>query len=62
MPYYGIGYVVRFAVETTYLQRFSVQNVGDQMHDELWVPAEELPEFNSHIQGLIEITAEFRRP
>ena len=62
VPYYGIGYVVRFAVETTYLKRFPVQNVGDKLHNELWVPAEELPEFNNHIQGLIEVTTEFRRP
>lgn len=62
VPYYGVGYVVRFAVDTAYLSKFAVQNVGDAMHDELWVPAEELPEFNNHIDGLIEVTAEFRRP
>lgn len=62
VPYYGVGYVVRFAVDTTYLQQFPVQNVGDQQHDELWVPAEELAEFNQHIQGPIEVIAEFRRP
>jgi hypothetical protein len=62
VPYYGVGYVVQFTVETTYLSKFAVQNVGDPMHDELWVPAKELPEFNNHIRGLIEVTAEFRRP
>jgi hypothetical protein len=62
VPYYGVGYVVRFAVDTDYLTKFPVQNVGDLQHDELWVPAEELAEFNQHIRGLIEVTAEFRRP
>ncbi|HEX8659090.1 MAG TPA: hypothetical protein VF690_16235 [Hymenobacter sp.] len=62
VPYYGVGYVVRFAVDTAYLAQFPVQNVGDQQHDELWVPAEELAEFNRHIAGLIEVIAEFRRP
>ena len=62
VPYYGVGYVVRFAVGTAYLERFSVQNVGDQWHDELWVPAAELSAFNNHIQGPIEVIAEFRRP
>ncbi|MGI4883820.1 MAG: hypothetical protein ACRYFR_02545 [Janthinobacterium lividum] len=62
VPYYGVGYVVRFAVDSSYLTEFPVQNVGDRQHDELWVPAEELPEFNRHLHGLIEVTAEFRRP
>ena len=62
VPYYGVGYVVRFAVDTAYLAQFPVQNVGDQQHDELWVPAEELAEFNRHIAGVIEVVAEFRRP
>jgi hypothetical protein len=62
VPYYGVGYVVRFAVNTAYLAQFPVQNVGDQQHDELWVPAEELAEFNRHIAGVIEVIAEFRRP
>lgn len=62
VPYYGEGYVVRFAVDSSYLIKFPVQNVGDRQHNELWVPAEELPEFNRHIRGLIEVIAEFRRP
>ncbi|MFD2718654.1 hypothetical protein ACFST9_08000 [Hymenobacter monticola] len=62
VPYYGVGYVVRFAVDTAYLSQFPVQNVGDAQHNELWVPAEQLAEFNQHIRGRIEVTAEFRRP
>lgn len=61
VPHYGVGYVVRFAVDTAYLGQFPVQNVGDAHHNELWVPAEELAEFNRHIDGLIEVIAEFRR-
>jgi hypothetical protein len=61
VPYYGVGHVVRFAVDTVYLKQFAVQNVGDAQHNELWVPAEQLAEFNHHIQGLIEVTATFRR-
>jgi hypothetical protein len=62
VPYYGVGYVVRFVVDTAYLSQFPVQNVGDAQHNELWVPAEQLAEFNQHIRGQIEVTAEFRRP
>ena len=61
VPYYGVGYVVRFAADTDYLAQFAVQNVGDPLHNELWVPAELLVEFNQPINGPIEVIAEFRR-
>jgi hypothetical protein len=59
VPYYGIGYVLRFAVDADYAATFPVQNVGGPEHDELWVPAEELAEFNQHILGQIEVVAVF---
>lgn len=55
----GSGYVTRFAVESEYLSRFDIQNVGARLHNELWVSAEELEEFNRHIVGLIEVTHSF---
>jgi hypothetical protein len=55
----GSGFVTRFAVHTDYLSKFEVQNVGGFSHNELWVPAEELQEFNSHIVGQIEVTQSF---
>jgi hypothetical protein len=57
----GAGYVTRFEVEEEFLQRYPVQRVGGSLHTELWVPAEELDEFNRHIVGKIEIVAAFRR-
>ena len=59
VPASGSGYVTRFEVNKSYLQRFEVQNVGGRGHDELWVPAEELPEFNKQIIGVISVVAEF---
>ncbi|MCB2409552.1 hypothetical protein [Hymenobacter lucidus] len=59
VPYYCIGYVLRFAVDADYAATFPVQNVGGPEHDELWVPAEELAEFNQHILGQIEVVAVF---
>jgi hypothetical protein len=56
----GAGYVTRFAVCSDFLRRYPVQKVGASVHLELWVPAEELDEFNRHIVGNIEIIAEFR--
>ncbi len=55
----GSGFVTKFAVKTEYLSKFEIQNVGGQIHNEFWVPAEELEEFNSNIVGLIEITKSF---
>jgi hypothetical protein len=61
VPAYGVGYVTKFAVKTDYLKKFKVENVGGQIHNELWVPAEELEEFNSNIVGQIEVMKEFRK-
>ena len=55
----GAGFVTRFAVEADFVQRYDVQTVGSSVHQELWVPAGEVPEFNRHIVGLIEVVAEF---
>ena len=53
------GFVTRFAVDTEYLSRFERRVVGGREHEELWVPAENLDEFNRHIMGKIEVIAEF---
>jgi hypothetical protein len=55
----GAGYITRFRVRTNYLARFPVQTVGGRIHQEHWIPAEELPEFNRNIVGEIEVIAEF---
>jgi len=56
----GAGFVTRFAVEAEFTARFPVQTVGGRECTELWVPAEELEEFNRHIVGSIVVIAEFR--
>jgi hypothetical protein len=55
-----VGYVTRFQVRTEYLDRFEVRVVGGSEHQEYWIPAEELEEFNRNIVGEIEVIAEFR--
>ncbi len=54
------GYVTRFVVRADYLQRYEVKVVGGSVHQEYWIPAEDLPEFNRNIIGAIEVIAEFR--
>lgn len=60
VPASGSGFVTKFAVKTDYVSKFEIQNVGGEIHNELWVPAEELEEFNDNIVGVIEVTREFR--
>src|ERR1043165_4012030 len=56
----GSGYVTRFTVRCEFLTRFQVQTVGASVHQELWIPAEDLPELNRNIVGQIEVIAEFK--
>lgn len=55
-----IGFVLCFDIEANYAAKFPVQKVGGQQHLELWVPAEDLEEFNRHIVGTIRITDIYR--
>ncbi len=56
----GSGYVTRFQVQAAFLARYPVKTVGGAVHQEYWIPAEELDAFNQQIVGLIEVIAEFR--
>ncbi|CAL9350825.1 hypothetical protein SUDANB106_00465 [Streptomyces sp. enrichment culture] len=56
----GAGFVTRFEVETDFLSRYPVRQAGGESILELWVPAEELDEFNAHISGRIRVVHEFR--
>ena len=55
----GSGFVTKFEVEAEYLRQFPVEVVGGSVHEELWVPAEQLEEFNSNIVGDIEVVESF---
>ena len=59
VPASGSGSVTRFEMDAEFLRRYSPQIVGAREHCELWVPAEELEEFNRHIIGLITVTRRF---
>ena len=56
----GTGYVLRFKVEVEYLKQFPIQTAGSKIHQQYWIPAEQLEEFNRHIIGFIETVGEFR--
>lgn len=54
------GYVTRFAVRKDFLDNYEVKTVGGRTHQEYWIPAEDLEEFNRNIVGKIEVIAEFK--
>jgi hypothetical protein len=55
----GAGYVTRFTVKKSFMDRYTVQRVGSTHHTEWWIPAEELEALNDHIVGLIEVIGEY---
>jgi hypothetical protein len=54
------GYVLKFQVQTAFLRQYDVHVVGDAIHREYWIPADDLIQLNSNIVGTIEIVGEFR--
>ena len=51
--------MLRFQVDADFLARYEVQTVGSRIHQEYWIPAEDLEEFNRHLVGAIELVAMF---
>ena len=51
----GVGFVTSFEISEDYFQKFEIQVVGMPHHQELWVPAEKLEEFNGSILNGIRI-------
>ncbi|ARU40247.1 hypothetical protein CCB80_03460 [Armatimonadetes bacterium Uphvl-Ar1] len=54
-----IGYITEFKVKSNYLSKYPVQNAGGSDHQEYWIPAEELEEFNDNIVGGITVVASY---
>ncbi|QKC83700.1 ADP-ribosylation/crystallin J1 [Mesorhizobium sp. NZP2077] len=61
VPASGAGFVTRFAVPKSFLDRYRVEHAGSKAHLEYWIPAEDLDDFNKAIVGKIEVTATFGR-
>jgi hypothetical protein len=59
VPESGSGYVTAFDVDAEYISKFEIRRVGGAEHEELWVPAEELEQFNEHIVGQIRVVRSF---
>lgn len=55
----NVGYVTQFEVPLEYFEKFEIQNVGAKNHNEIWVPSEELEEFNAVMIGGIKVVKAF---
>lgn len=53
------GYVTRFCVCKAFIDRYTIQTVGGYIHQEYWIPAADLNEFNANLVDLIVVIAEF---
>jgi hypothetical protein len=57
----GSGYVTRFRVRRSFLDRYQVHQAGGRTILEYWIPAEDLAEPNANIVGFIELVAEYHQ-
>lgn len=53
------GFVTEFELPKLYLEKYEIQVVGGAIHEELWIPAEELADMNVQIVGCIQVTKAF---
>lgn len=56
-----VGYVTRFEVRKSFMDKYQIQKVGGAHHTEWWIPAEELEALNDNIVGPIEVIGEYRK-
>ncbi|CAM1343720.1 ADP-ribosylation/crystallin J1 [Tenacibaculum amylolyticum] len=50
-----LGFVTKFTIREEEFQKYKVENVGGKIHNELWVPSEDLEIFNEAITEEIEV-------
>ena len=55
-----VGFVTRFRVRASFLRQYDVHQVGGRVHQEYWIPAEDLEALNANIVGQIEVIATYR--
>ena len=61
IPDSGVGYVTRFHVKKSFMDNYTIEQVGASHHTEWWIPAEELEDLNDNIVGKIEVIGEYRK-
>ena len=59
VPASGSGFVTRFQVKRSFIDRYEVKEAGGRSHLEYGIPAEDIDIFNAAIVGLIEVVRSF---
>ena len=59
VPASGTGFVTRFEIARSFIDRYEVKEAGGRSHQEYWIPAEDLDAFNQAIVGPIEVVRSF---
>ena len=59
VPASGVGYVTRFEVRASFMEKYPIHRVGGAIHTEWWIPAEDLEAMNDNIVGLIEVIGRY---
>jgi hypothetical protein len=55
----GCGFVTKFDIDASYLSQFTIEDAGRKAHQEYWIPADQLEEFNDHIVGEIKFITSY---
>lgn len=55
----GVGYLFKFLVQKSFVEKYNVEKVGGQNHTEWWIPSEKMDELNSAIVGKIEMIGRY---
>lgn len=61
VPASGEGHVLEFEVLTSFIDQYETQDAGGKLHQEFWIPAEELEQFNDAIMGRIWKTKSYHK-
>ena len=62
VPASGSGFVTEFDVRAEFLAQYPVETAGGGAHQEYWIPADQLPQFNDAIVGEIRVVDRFGPP
>lgn len=54
-----VGFITEWDISEAYISRYDRQVVGAAIHEEIWIPAEELDDFNQEIKGPIRLIDAF---
>jgi hypothetical protein len=59
VPESGVGFVTRFEVKKSFMDKYEIHQVGASHHTEWWIPSDELETLNDNIVGEIEVIGEY---